>query len=363
MDCRFHDSDIGQPPSYEGPADRESISNGLVFIQDVHCAANGTDAEKGKRKQEEDPSVEARKRLRLDSVCNTNKTAPTTILSPPTPTSLPTPSLALFRKSTRPPAKKYTRPPTKKVFESLKLTPEEWVRLECEAKAYMLDTSHPDRQSCVGNRANSPTNDTKISLYKTVQRFLESDIGARFFGGGVGEEIVDVGKRWIYPRDETALIILLTPLMRRMVTNERQRQYARRTRAAVQEQQRVQSRGQSPFQDDTCSDLPAQVLDQLGERTALHGKIEVFYISNERELFHQHAIEDIPPDYGKLHDFILAECSHHRSADSLESLKIHIHGPYKLELVDGDNWNTLRDDIRSAAWTADGPIKVIVECD
>ncbi|KAE9964102.1 hypothetical protein BLS_008650 [Venturia inaequalis] len=356
--CCFVDSDTGEQ---SGPANQEIVSNGLGFVNET---------ENRKRKQEEDHFTKAPKRLRLDSICkslrcdSTNETTRKPLLSPTNPTSPPTPSLALFRKSTRPPAKKYTRPPTKRVFESLKLTPEEWVRLEGEAKAYMLDTSHPDRQSCVGNRANGPTNDTKINLYKTVQRFLESDIGARFFGVGVYEE--GVGREsWVYPRDETALISLLTPLMRRMVTNERQRQYARRTRAAMQQLQRAQSsRGQSPFQHDTNNDdISAQVVDRLVERTCLHGQMEVFYLSNERELFHRHAIQDIPPDYGKLHDLVLAECSHHRSGASLQSLKVHVHGPYKLELVDASNWDTVRDELRSTAWTTEGPIKVIVQCD
>lgn len=223
----------------------------------------------------------------------------------------------------------------------------------------MLDTAHPERQSCVGNRANGPTNDTKINLYKTVQRFLESDIGARFFDTRLVEE--DFGERWVYPRDETALISLLTPLMRRMVTNERQRQYARKTRAAMQQQS--QSRDQSPSQLNIDNVFPVQLVDSSAGRTSLHGKMEVFYLSNESKLFHRLAIEDVPPDYGKLHDVILAEYSHHRSAEPLQSLKIHVHGPYKLELIIDSNWDTVRDEIRSAAWTADGPIKVVVQCE
>lgn len=228
----------------------------------------------------------------------------------------------------------------------------------------MLDTAHPDRQSCVGNRAIGPANDTKINLYKTVQRFLESDIGVRFFGVGVDvdEGNVDVGERWMYPRDETALISLLTPLMRRMVTNERQRQYARRTRAATQ-QQRAPSRDQSLSRLNASDEIPTQLVDVSAERISSHGGMEVFYLSKETKLFHRLAVDNVPPDFGKLHDIILAEYAHHKSADLLQSVKINVHGPYKLELVDDSNWSIMRDEIRSAAWTSEGTIKVIVQCD
>lgn len=66
--CYFADPDIGKRPNYEGQCDEGSISNGLVFIQDANCAANETEIEKGKRKQEEDHFVKAPKRLRLGSI-------------------------------------------------------------------------------------------------------------------------------------------------------------------------------------------------------------------------------------------------------------------------------------------------------
>lgn len=222
----------------------------------------------------------------------------------------------------------------------------------------MLDTGYPERQACVGNRTSGPTNDTKINLYKTVQKFLESKIGARFFdasldGGG------DLKERWVYPRDETALISLLTPLMRRMVTNERQRQYARRTRATLQE---VQSRNRLPPRHNADNHFPAVSVDKP-EHPSSDLMMEVFYLSHETKLFHRHALEDVLLDFAKLHEYVLAECSQRRWAGSMQNLKIHVHGPYKLQVVDGSNWNTVRDEIRGAAWTAEGPIKVVVQCD
>jgi hypothetical protein len=164
------------------------------------------------------------------------------------------PSSALFRsKSLRAPAKKYTRPPTKDVFQSLKIGTEEWVRLEAEAKAFMLDETHPERQASVGNRGLAPTNDTKIQLFKTVQKFLTDGAGASYFGREIAERNSGEGGRWLYPRDEDRLIGLLTPLMRRMVTNERQRQYARRTRQNGVGPRSVEPEELGTLQEVSCS--------------------------------------------------------------------------------------------------------------
>ncbi|QDS70614.1 hypothetical protein FKW77_000482 [Venturia effusa] len=342
------------------------MSTGIDNHYSIHgpeSLSSAADANNGKRKQSGLDREKPPKRLRLDSTCTaylpTRRRADSiccesSIATRPCTVLPPSPSLALFRKSTPSPAKKHTRPPTKRVFESLRLLPEEWVRLEGEAKAFMLDTAHPERQACVGNRANGPTNDTKINLYRTVQRFLESDIGARFFYMRLDED--DLEERWVYPRDETALISLLTPLMRRMVTNERQRQYAKRTRAALQQ------RDKSPFQHDTTIDNHAPLIHGP-EHPCSQRAMEIFYLTKGTTLFHRHATEEVSIEYSQLHESVLAECANHRPAASLRNLKIHVHGPYKLELVDDDSWKTVRDEITGAAWTAEGPIKVVVQCE
>lgn len=222
----------------------------------------------------------------------------------------------------------------------------------------MLNTAHPERQACVGNRANGPTNDTKINLYKTVQRFLESDIGERLFS-----QEHDAGERWVYPRDETALISLLTPLMRRMVTNERQRQYARKTRAALQQQQ-AQSRNQSPFQTNGNEHISLQPGNVSDDHTPPPRILEVFYLQDRNRLFHQHVM-DTSTDYATIHDRVVVELKPHnllpeRLSDG-RNLKIHVHGARKLEPVDSSNWISIVDELQRTPWTAHGPIKVIVQ--
>ncbi|KAF2274984.1 uncharacterized protein EI97DRAFT_434559 [Westerdykella ornata] len=151
---------------------------------------------------------------------------------------------ALFR-PTREPARKYTRPPMSKLFMSLQLTPENFVQLQARAKAYMLDPSHPERQNCVGNRGKGDTDMVKLKLFNTVRDFLNDGVGDMFFGEEVekpaeddaieaaralGAEGVPAEGKLVWPRDGNKIISLVTPLLRRMVTNERQRMYAIETR-------------------------------------------------------------------------------------------------------------------------------------
>ncbi|EKG13993.1 hypothetical protein MPH_08867 [Macrophomina phaseolina MS6] len=146
---------------------------------------------------------------------------------------------ALFRQpSTSSAAKKHTRPPMSKLFASLQLTPENFLRLQAAAKAYMLDEAHPERQSCVGSRGKGDTDMVKLRLFNCCRDFLNDGIGDRYFGPDVPapteNEVLEgettPGRKWVWPRDGNKIVSLVTPLLRRMVTNERQRQYAQETR-------------------------------------------------------------------------------------------------------------------------------------
>ncbi|EOD52760.1 hypothetical protein UCRNP2_461 [Neofusicoccum parvum UCRNP2] len=82
-------------------------------------------------------------------------------------------------------AKKHTRPPMSKLFSSLQLTPENFLRLQAAAKQYMLDEAHPERQSCVGSRGKGDTDMVKLRLFNCCRDFLGDGIGERFFGPDV----------------------------------------------------------------------------------------------------------------------------------------------------------------------------------
>ncbi|KAI4716475.1 hypothetical protein E4T48_07353 [Aureobasidium sp. EXF-10727] len=143
---------------------------------------------------------------------------------------------ALFRPASDS-SKKYTRPPMSKLFTSLELSPENFLYLQAAAKQYMLNTDYPDRQACVGNRGRGDNEMVKARMYQCVREFLEAEgWGEKYFGENApppndGEaNAPPQPRRYIWPRDRDRIIALCTPLLRRMVTNERQRQYAIETR-------------------------------------------------------------------------------------------------------------------------------------
>lgn len=139
---------------------------------------------------------------------------------------------ALFRRPT-PASKKYTRPPMSKLFTSLELTPEQFLYLQAAAKTYMLDPAHGERAGCVGNKARADTDLVKLKLFGCVEAFLEDEgWGERCWGPDAGRGEHE-SRRLRWPEGKHKIITLVTPLMRRMVTNERQRLYANETRKAT----------------------------------------------------------------------------------------------------------------------------------
>ena len=132
---------------------------------------------------------------------------------------------ALFR-SPSASSKKYTRPPISKMFKSLELSPENFLHLQAAAKAYMLDPDHPERRDCVGQRGKGDSELVKMRLWNCVAEFLDEEgYGESHFGESIpGSEGTRRGMMW--PKDRNRIIGAVLPLLRRMVTNERQRQYA-----------------------------------------------------------------------------------------------------------------------------------------
>ncbi|KAL1634644.1 hypothetical protein SLS58_010586 [Diplodia intermedia] len=175
---------------------------------------------------------------------------------------------ALFRQpSTGSAAKKHTRPPMSKLFASLQLTPENFLRLQAAAKTYMLDEAHPERQSCVGSRGKGDTDMVKLRLFNCCRDFLNDGIGERFFGPDVPapteNEVLEgetmPGRKWVWPRDGNKIVSLVTPLLRRMVTNERQRQYAQETRKGAGKRKSDAGASSAPPRDASSHDAAAAV--------------------------------------------------------------------------------------------------------
>ncbi|PTU23873.1 hypothetical protein P175DRAFT_0448772 [Aspergillus ochraceoroseus IBT 24754] len=175
---------------------------------------------------------------------------------------------ALFRQPSS--NKKYTRPPMSKLFSSLELSPENFLHLQAAAKAYMLDDRHPERRDCVGQRGKGDTEMVKLRLWNCVRHFLEVEgNGPRFFGEHVVNE--GIGPRtYIWPRDQQKIISLVIPLLRRMVTNERQRQYAVETRKGGGTEERRRRKTEDSIQNFNSASPPKFTAEEHLQMHAQH---------------------------------------------------------------------------------------------
>jgi len=157
-------------------------------------------------------------------------------------------------------SKKYTRPPMSKVFNSLELSAEGFLRLQAAAKRYMLDPAHPERKNGVGNRSKGEPGQVRLDLSKSVREFLERGPGEEYFGTDSaslvdGEDGVEAERRTnSWPEDKEKIIRLCTPLLRRMVTNERQRHYAVESRKTSKSVKQIP--GNVARQNDQVSLVP-----------------------------------------------------------------------------------------------------------
>ncbi|RAO72634.1 uncharacterized protein BHQ10_008646 [Talaromyces amestolkiae] len=210
---------------------------------------------------------------------------------------------ALFRQPSN--NKKYTRPPMSRLYASLELSPENFLHLQAAAKNYMLDDAHPDRRDCVGQRGKGDTELVKLRLWNCVRDFLETEgYGERYFG----ENVVNEGmppRQYIWPRDQHKIISLVIPLLRRMVTNERQRQYAIETRkggAGTQPDDRKRRKTEEIMQ---TADSTEHTPDQGVQPQPQHEQGQPSIQQNDHQHDHQHAQSHYvpPPPPIPHHDF------------------------------------------------------------
>ena len=144
----------------------------------------------------------------------------------PRPSVAATSAAAIFRQPSTT-GKKYTRPPIGKLYSSLELSPESFIHLQTAAKEYMLDENRPDRLDTIGHRGRGDTDLVKLKLWNIVKEFLDDlGNGQRFFGDHIPNVDGQAPRTMVWPQDAEQIIKACIPLLRRMVTNERQRQYA-----------------------------------------------------------------------------------------------------------------------------------------
>ncbi|KIV86019.1 hypothetical protein PV11_01661 [Exophiala sideris] len=251
----------------------------------------------GKRKRDEN-IIDDGTMLSQDILDHAPNLAEVPILTP----QLNSSASVLFREPSSK-SKKYSRPPLGRVFTSLELAPENFLRLQNAAKEFMLDDTHPERRDVVGQKKNTGGADVaKLNLWNCVEEFLSlHGYGERYFAPGAGEGIPGAPQRTLYwPRDSQTIIKLMMPLMRKMVTNERQRVYAAASRKQGSKEdaktgEHPAAEDESTFQQDdsiqdltpdppepvastTDSEVPTQTLEKPQTRIAFKQSI-VLYVN------------------------------------------------------------------------------------
>ncbi|KAF7948395.1 uncharacterized protein EAE97_003806 [Botrytis byssoidea] len=172
---------------------------------------------------------------------------------------------ALFRKSTAT-NRKYTRPAMSKLFAKLELAPEDFITLQAAAKDYMLDPSHPDRSACVGTKEKRDNDMTKLKLYACVRNFLADEAEG---GEGWGQKLFSkdspsgATRKCMWPQMPNRIITRITPLLRRMVTNERQRLYALNLRIQKKKEEELSQLHGAAFSHGTQASSPSTIDPKL----------------------------------------------------------------------------------------------------
>ena len=150
------------------------------------------------------------------------------------PVTRPPPSAAVLFRQRPENGKKYTRPPMSKLYESLEISPESFLHLQAAAKDFMINDDHPERYDTIGSRGRGDSDLVKLKLWKFTQDFLEEDDrGQEYFGEHALPSDGLEQRSMVWPQDAEQIIKACLPLMRRMVTNERQRRYAVESRGKV----------------------------------------------------------------------------------------------------------------------------------
>lgn len=126
-------------------------------------------------------------------------------------------------------ARKYSRPPMAIMFQNLELVPENFLKLQNDAKTYMLDPAHTDRRDVIGERRQHGGQDlARIRLFNITEAYLNGGAGERFFG----HSAITPGyvRTLFWPENSPEIIRQMMPLLRKLVSNERQRLYAAENR-------------------------------------------------------------------------------------------------------------------------------------
>ena len=270
-----------------------------------------------------------------------------------------------------------------KLFTSLESSPENFLHLQAAAKAYMLDPDHPERSDCVGQRGKGDSELVKMRLWNCVATFLDEEgNGQLHFGEDVlGED--GATRSMIWPQDRSKIIGAVIPLLRRMVTNERQRQYAVETRRGAGAGRAKRQRADSGLPSPEQNTIEKRVRDQSGigdlrtdkvgyppgekdqarsfsgttpYNSHLRLRINIFEGQQRVRPCFEVSAEDCP-DLEAVYTNIL---QHYGNA-ILERVTVSVLLPQGLTSVGSDeDWARALSEVRATVWM-DGETKVVVE--
>ncbi|KUJ20922.1 uncharacterized protein LY89DRAFT_778568 [Mollisia scopiformis] len=127
------------------------------------------------------------------------------------------------------PSRRRSRLLMKEIYKELEVTPHEYLELQNAAKDYMLDPQHPDRLECVGSKVRKPGL-TKMKLHQCTLAFLRDEGWGDYFWGSEAPGASLPDRKLIWPEKSNRIISAIGPLLRRVISNQRQKQYGKAQR-------------------------------------------------------------------------------------------------------------------------------------
>jgi hypothetical protein len=297
-----------------------------------------------------------------------------------TPHQLSDAASALFKPASSA-SKKYSRPPLGTVYQNLGLAPDVFLRLQGALKSYMLDPAHPERRDVVGHKRHSGgTEAAKLKLWNCVDEFLKakpddsSTIHAEiFFPKPPSNDIerqaeLEAEGKMYWPSDRDVIIKAVMPLMRKVVTNERQRIYAVESRTKLKPQFDIQDlqQGQSSenaMGDQNGSSTPGRI-NPIGS-VVLHVNLMSSETGISRRLIPRFSLS--PETAPNLSSLRLRTREHAASMGVNVTAKMAKDSSVKVWMSDGvlkvendGEWMVALLTVGTVEWM-DGEVKVLIE--
>jgi hypothetical protein len=299
-------------PAYEAYDDRAALEDQYspVPIGQYDSSVASRPAGPSTRKRKRDTETSREDLATVDAVQRASYVAASDTSRP---SAAATSAAAIFRQPSAT-NKKYTRPPIGKLYSSLELPPECFVHLQAAAKDFMLDENHPDRLDTIGQRGRGDTDLVRLKLWNIAKEFLDDlGNGLKFFGDHVPSVEGQSPRTMIWPQNAEQIIKACVPVLRRMVTNERQRRYAIQARKVTDDPQGHESgkeslpqnraaksattkpaRNSTPYKADI---LGLEILDLLND-SCVPGGYEAadWYAEHERHPGWSHGLSSLALD-------------------------------------------------------------------